>query len=230
MHRCLLQPVPWEALAAAVRDTTPALKVTNSLLRRPGSGKGRRKQKNFAEAASQSEQAATARAAAAASATKTAARDWISGHQSRAERGDDQDAGATVVAAADAALLDEARPANDHASLHLRAPVSGSNIAAASTIATATCTADKPAWNSEKTAPILSKAVRESLSAVTLKGADIAAVQPLQQLKRLTFATDDVTLAMQLDARPDITDGYDIVAIEPLSERVMQQASRAAVC
>ena len=45
----------------------------------------------------------------------------------------------------------------------------------------------------------------------------------LQQLTRLTLAADDPTLAAQLDGRPDVTSGYDVVAIEPLSERVLQQ-------
>lgn len=50
------------------------------------------------------------------------------------------------------------------------------------------------------------------------------ATQSIQQLTRLTFTTADASFAAQLDQRSDLTSQYDVIAIYPTSERVMQQA------
>lgn len=76
-----------------------------------------------------------------------------------------------------------------------------------------------------------------TVGADTASGAAASAEQPagaplvsssavgIRQLSRLTLATDDAASAAGLSIMQGVTSSYDLLAIQPLSERVLQQVS-----
>jgi uncharacterized protein RhaS with RHS repeats len=55
-------------------------------------------------------------------------------------------------------------------------------------------------------------------------------MEPLQQLTRLNYQASDAVQAQVLANTPQVTSTYDLVAIEPGSERVLQQVGALGTC
>ena len=243
--------MPADALRGAATEAAETLQIAHALLRRPGSGKGRKKQKNVAAEA----RAAAARAAAAAAASDSAAWDGSDGGlASGGTGGEGREPSIADLTTADADLLEVDLSIGRSAIERSPKPVVSSALAVPSPPAMAVFGEGKSSSDLGDCKPPSGGIAAASLSVVL--GAppdqpplqarqqascatpqlrpppDAAASQAhqpadppvhLQQLTRLTFATDDPSFATQLDGRPDITAGYDIIAIEPRSERVLQQ-------
>ena len=238
IYRCSLQALPGVALRDAASEAAPALQLAHALMRRPGSGKGRKHSKNAALAEAKATSAAAARAAASARVDLHSTDDRSNGSRQPADgaaSSDCQQPSAAAVPATDAEVTNSgtspggmpsvaggmALPVNSSASpipMHTADNISDTAAAA------------RPTDGFEKIPSSIIQLSTASASAAEAPAAAASNAQitegapvQLQQLTRLTLAADDPTLAAQLDGRPDITSGYDVVAIEPLSERVLQQ-------
>jgi hypothetical protein len=60
--------------------------------------------------------------------------------------------------------------------------------------------------------------------------ADCSSSAPILQLTRLNYQASDAVQAQALVGTPHVTATYDLVSIEPSSERVLQQVSAPASC
>lgn len=107
-----------------------------------------------------------------------------------------------------------AAPATAPAAVPAQAQSTAGNGAAAADAASAQ-TAPQPAAGTAAPGPTADDAAAAHLQ------------QPFRQLTRLTFLAVEAGQAQLLAQRSDVTSSYDIVAVQPLSERVMQQVRRA---
>lgn len=239
IYRCSLQALPGVALKNAASEAAQALQLAHALMRRPGSGKGRKHRKNAASAEAKATSVAAARAAASAQVDLDSTDDRSNGSRQPADgatSGDCQQLSAAKIPATGAEVTNSGTSPGGLPSVfgEMSLPVSSSAspgpMHAADTISDTAATAVRPTDGLGK---ILSSPTQLSTASASAAEPPAAAASDaqitegapvqLQQLTRLTLAADDLTLAAQLDGRPDITSGYDVVAIEPLSERVLQQ-------
>ena len=204
---------------SATVEAAPALQFTHSLLRRPGGGKGRKRQK--VAGATTGEQpreqpiqatglsagqvscaAGTAEAVLDPGATQAdAVPDPATASTAQNAVGTPEAAPSLAEPGTDTAALQEQQTAAEHADSGQELPQAASQPAADIT------TASRPPETS----------------------AGPAAGPPFRQLTRLTFAATEAGQAQLLAQRTDVNLSYDILAVQPLSERVMQQVRLIAL-
>lgn len=198
---------------SATVEAAPALQFTNSLLRRPGGGKGRKRQKVAAATAGEQPQPIQATGLSA-------------GQISCAAGTADAlpDPGATQAdAVPDPATASTAQNAvgTPEASLSIAEPAP----------ATAAVEEQQTAAEHATSAQALPQAASQPAADTTIASrppetsAGPALGPPFRQLTRLTFAATEAGQAQLLAQRTDVIMSYDIVAVQPLTERVMQQVS-----
>jgi hypothetical protein len=202
---------------SATVEAAPALQFTHSLLRRPGGGKGRKRQKVAGATAGEQLQPIQATGLSAgqiscAAGTADAVPD------PGATQADAVPDPATASTAQNAVGTPEAAP-----SLAEPAP------------ATAALQEQQTAAEHADSGQELPQAVLQPAADVTVASrppetsAGPASRPPFRQLTRLTFAATEAGQAQLLAQRTDVILSYDILAVQPLSERVMQQVRLIAL-
>jgi hypothetical protein len=198
-----------EAVESAAAEAAPALQFTHSLLRRPGGGKGRKRQKVAGATAGDHPQPTPAADLSAGQTSVTGTADATHAHAvpdpataSTAQNavGTPEAAPSLAEPAPATAAEQEQQTAAEHADSGQELPQAASQPAADITIA----------------------------SGPPETSAGPAAGPPFRQLTRLTFAATEAGQAQLLAQRTDVIMSYDILAVQPLSERVMQQVKLIA--
>ena len=197
-----------DAVEHAAVQAAPALQFTHSLLRRPGGGKGCKRQK--AAGATAGDQPQPLQAAGLLAGQISSVAETADAGATHADAVPDPAAAAMVQntlgisqaapsvaepGPATAAVQDLQTAGQQAAPGQYQLPHAASQPAADNTMAS------RPAETS----------------------AGHASGPPFRQMTRLTFAATEAGQAQLLAQRTDVTMSYDIVAVQPLSERVMQQ-------
>ena len=128
----------------------------------------------------------------------------------------------------DAGALTAATSGSTHAALRFmrqlqRRPGGGRTVNPAADTDDTTMPSASPAAVDESSAKSAPSVSGVAGGAASQGGGSCPPATPVRQLTRLTLATDDAASAAGLSIMHSVTSSYDILAIQPLSERVLLQ-------